>query len=258
MRHQRGPLRIRLDLDPPARAADSPRAHVAALLDPLDPGDGAAGEEREHAGEVVRRAVLEPHPAPAGRAARLAAPARRRGRAEPLAERGVEAPHAPEAARERDLRQRERRVVEEPLREGEAARLRERLRADAELGLHRPAQVTIGDAEGGRERRRRPLVEVPGLDARDRGAGERRRPIGRGGAGRELRPAPEAGAEAPGLRLGRRAEEAAPRSARAPRRADGPAVDPGRRHAHEEQAVEAAVPGGEGAKAGGVVELHDA
>ena len=59
----------------------------------------------------------------------------------------VEAPHAPEAAREGDLRHRERRVGDELPREREPPRRGQRERAHAELGLHRAAQVAPRNPE---------------------------------------------------------------------------------------------------------------
>src|SRR5262249_21177152 len=69
--------------------------------------------------------------------------------------------------------------------------------------------------------------------------------IDRGRAGRQLRAAAEAGSEPRLFRLRGRLEEYTTVAPRRSRPADRTAIDAGRLHAHEEQAVEARVPGHE-------------
>ena len=185
------------------------------------------------------------------------APNRRRWAPEPGAEEGVEAAHAREPRRERDLGEGERGVLEQALGQREPPRLRELHRRDAQLGRDRPAQVTRGHPQVPGERFdaapiEEALVDVPGGPTH-----EPRHGVGGREARRQLGTAAEARAEPGPLRLGSALEERAAGAPGRARRADGAAVDAGGADADEEHPVEAAVARAQGAVAGVGVELHE-
>ena len=109
--------------------------------------------------------------------------------------------------------------------------------------LEQPPQLPLADAEpfGQRIDARALAVERA---VRDQGKAARdrvRRAAPRAEVGRRLRPAAQAGAEAGLLRRGGAGEEAAILELGGARRADRPAIDPGRGDADEQAPVEARV-----------------
>ncbi len=168
----------------------------------------------------------------------------------------VEAPHAAEARRHRDLRHRQPGLLDQLLGEQHAAGLGDRDRRGAEVLAEQPPQLPLADAQPVGQAVDVRLVERAGLDQAER-AGDRVRGAAPGGEVRRgLRPAAQAGAEAGALcRRGGRVE-AHVLALRGARRADRPAVDAGGLHPHEQPAVEAGVAGGKRAVAGVVVHIH--
>ena len=251
-RRDRGPQRRALGIgrhrQPAACAADGGGPQVDAVPHQLDAGDRARREVAQHRGPVERRTVLQGdcQRLARGRTVAHAPPHRRRRTAVAQLHGGIEPPHAAEAAGERHLGHRQRRVDDQLPRQRQPPRLGERERADAQLGAHRAAEVAPGDAQPARQRvdgavvRQRALVDAThGRRDHARQRVDRRRPGG------QLRAAAEAGAEPGLLRLRGGAKEQAAIAPRCPRPADGAAVDPGRLHADEEQPVEARIPGQE-------------
>jgi hypothetical protein len=157
-----------------------------------------------------------------------------------LDERGVEAADAREAGREGDGGGGDRhpRALQQRARPLHATAARQRDRRRAEIAAAQPAQVPRADAQLLREVVDRALVEEPAVDqpqrARDGGGGAapRRR------AGRGLRPAAQAGAEAGSLGVGRGGEVDDVARARRPHRTRRAAVDARDAHAREEAPVE--------------------
>ena len=200
----------------------------------------------EERAPVVRRAVteLDGHAGLGERAVglsadRLAAELARRA-AEELVERLVIAAHAPEPGRERDLGHREPRLVDELLREEDAAGLRHGHGRRAEVLLEETAKLALPHADPLRELLdvRAVTVERALRDEPER-AGHR---VGRATPGREvgpgLRPAAQARTEARFLRRRGGREEAAVLEPGRAGRADRTAVDAGRSDAYEDAAVE--------------------
>ena len=196
----------RRDGQPAAVPADAHGAAVDVAAHQLDAGDGARAEEAR-ASPPSRRADgsrgVSVSVVGAARPRRRAAPQARGRRGRSARGTRVEAAHAAEPARERDLGQRQRRVVRAScLRDRQPARLRQLDGRDAERRVHRAPEVPRRHAELAGERLERALVERARLDAapspRPRGAARRRR-----GAEprRQLGPAAEAGAEPVALRL---------------------------------------------------------
>ena len=166
-----------------------------------------------------------------------------------LQERVVEAAQAAEARRERDLGHGQVGLVDQPLREVEAAGLRHGERRGADVGDEEAVEVARADAEPGGERVDRALVERALVDERERAPHDGRGAEPGRGAGRGLGPAAQARPEA-GLARRRRGREVAHvRVAGTRRRAHRPAVDAGRGDADEETPVEAGI-----ARAAGAVE----
>jgi len=124
------------------------------------------------------------------------------------------------------------------------------------MALEQAAELPAADAQPPGQRLDSGLVFVEGAVGDQRqGAAHRVGAAAPGGeVGGDFGPAPQAGPEA-GL-LGRRGrgEEAAVLEARRAGRADRPAVDAGRGHAHEHAAVESGVVALEGAVVGAAVE----
>ena len=249
---ERVPARHRAHAHHDGPGRERERAGVALRVHPLDPRDRARGEKREQVGEVVRRAEREAErdlPV-GGSGARSPEPPQRARRAVVgLQERVVEAAQAAEARRERDLGHGQVGLVDQPLREVEAAGLRHGERRGADVGDEQAVQVARADAEPGGERVDRSLVERALVDERERPPHDGRGAEPGRGAGRGLGPAAQARPEAGVARRRRGGEVAHVRVAGARRRAHRPAVDAGRGDADEEPPVEAGI-----ARAAGAVE----
>ena len=135
---------------PPVQHRDASRVRVGA--DVLDAGHGARAQELQQALPVVRWPVGQLERERRGQPAALGVrpkPSRRHPVAGP--EQRVEAAHAREPARERDLGHRKRRVGQQALREQQPVRLRVLDRRDAVLGLEDAAQVATRHAHALRE-----------------------------------------------------------------------------------------------------------
>ena len=205
---------------------------------------GERRTEVEQARETARRIAA------AADAARIQAVAR--------LEQRIESPHAAESGSKRDVRQLERGLAQEPLREQELLGLRELDRRHAELGLGDAAQVPVADAERGREIADPRVRYRMFLDARDRRAGEPARRIDAREPGRPLRAAAQTGPVARALRGGGAREKSHVLPLRRPDRTDRPAIDAGRGYRGEEAAVEAPVTGAHCTKTSFRVEQHGA
>ena len=190
--------------------------------------------------------------------ARSAAPscALRRSRPgfDPVAagERRVEAAQAVEAAGQRDLRDRQRRVGQQLLGQQQPPRLQVLQRRNAVLGDEDAAQVAVGDAEAPGQlgdtavlAARRRVVDRLRRLARQRLRGVHHGPW-QPRSRRDLGAAFQARPEGRGLGLGRRREEATVAAHRRAHAADRAAVDAGRRDADEQLAVEARIAGDDG------------
>nr|WP_276602998.1 hypothetical protein [Nannocystis pusilla] len=207
---QRRASRIGVDAQPADAAAERDDAGVAVVVDVLDAGDLAPAQEPEQRGPVERRPVVETQlDRVTGRDLGALAPQRRRRPAEALLHERVEAAHAGEPGRICDLRERQRGVLQQLLGEREPPRLRQLDRRRPELRLERAPQVTPADAEAPGQRVDRTVVEVAGVDARERGGGEPRQGVDRRPPRRELGPAAQAGTKADALGLGGAAKELA-------------------------------------------------
>jgi hypothetical protein len=155
-----------------------------------------------------------------------------------LSKRGIEAAHAAESGRERNVRDWQARLVEQPLREMQAPRLGHSQRRRAHVLTEQSPEMTRTDAEAfGEQIHGRPIhkafVDEPQRAADDRRGAEPGRRARRG-----FGPAPQARTEAGFRRGGRGRVIPDVRVLRAPDGANRPAVDPGRRHRDEELAVE--------------------
>ena len=168
---------------------------------------------------------------------------RARRPAEEVLERLVEAPHAAEPRRQGDLGHRQAGVVDQLLREQHASRLGDRHRRGAEVLHEQASELARADAESLGERIDAGLVAVERAVGDQREAARHR--VRRAAPGAEvgcgLGPAAQAGPEARLLGSGGGGVEPAVLEPGGTRRADRPAIDPGRGDAHEEPAVEALV-----------------
>src|SRR5262249_52804378 len=127
---------------------------------------------------------------------------------------------------------------------------------DTELLAKRPAQVPVGDAQAPGDRLQVRFLERRVLDQARRGLRDAPRRVHARVAGRELRPAAQAGPEAGGLG-GRRAPiDGAVFGLRRPHGAYGGAVDARRAHGDVEAPVEAGIVRAHGAVAGMGIERH--
>ena len=192
------------------------------------------------------------------RAGAVRPPDLRGGAAEARPEEGVEAPQAAEPGGEGHLRHGQAAVLQQALRQGHAARLRQGHRRHAQLGDDGAAQVAAAHPQPGGQRLHRALVERAGPDARDGRGHQARQRVDRAGAGGELRATAEAGPVTRALGLGGVREEGAAVAAGRAGRADRPAVHAGGPDADQEAAVEARVARRQRAPAGVGVELHAA
>ena len=146
--------------------------------------------------------------------------------------------------------------MQELLGEQHAPRLGDGDGRGAEVLLEQPAQLPAADAQPLGQRLDAGLVLVQRAlgDQRERAAHGIGRAAPEGKVGRDLGPAAQAGPEARLLRRGGRGEEPAVLEFRRARRADRPAVDAGRGHAHEHPAIEAGIVALEGAVVGLAIE----
>jgi hypothetical protein len=252
-------MRPHLDVTGMPRAAvlDRDRARIAVVVDSLHAVDCAAAEERDHRFPIVRRAVRElerEHGRKRPGTPRRAQPAGRH----PVArlEQRVEAAHARESARARDLRHRQLRVRQQPLCQQQPLRLRVFDRRNAELAFENSPQVPARHADPFGQVLDAAVFQHAVLDQIDRALCEARDGIHARIAGRKLRAATQAGPVAAHLCRSRAREEAAVFAARQTYGAHGTAIDPRRRDADEEAAVEARVVRSERAVAGVGVERH--
>src|SRR5258706_5463546 len=239
-----------------APTLDADGAPVARALHELDPGNRIAVQElQEHVpGERCAVGECQPNEVPhrIGRrhrrvvyrpaVARLDGPSQAaRAQAVTLAKHRVEAAQALKAAGEGDMRYRQRRVGEQALCEQQPMRLCKLDGRYADLALESTTQVSLADVELSRQVRHGATVERAGADANCCREGEARNGVDRRLARSELGAAAQAGAIS--RTLGRRGghEEATMTRNRDSRRADRPAIDPGRDDADEEDAVEARI-----------------
>jgi len=173
-----------------------------------------------------------------------------------LLEERVEAAQAAEAAGKGHVGHRQGRIGEQPLGEQQALGLCKFHRRDAELGAEGAPQVPIGNAQSPRHGFQAAVFQRAVFDQPRRGLSEARGRVHAGIAGRQLRPAAQAG-PVPGGLGGRRARvEAAVLASRRLHRAHRAAVDPGRGHRDEEAPVEARVARAQRAVAGVGIERH--
>ena len=193
-RERRAVLRARHP-DPPGVRAEPHRARVRVVRHPLDAGELARAQEREHARPVVGRAVRQAQRQRQRRgrrgAVRAGAAAQpRRRHAVAAAEGVVEAAHAREAARERHLGHGQRRLGEQLLREQQTARQHELDRRDAQLLVDDAAELARARARSDRpalrgltsHRQCRSYLARGARRPRARCAGRRRPAPGRGPA----------------------------------------------------------------------------
>ncbi len=180
------------------------------------------------------------------------------GRADSIArvEQGIEAPQAAEARSERHLRDRQRRVGQQTLRQQQALCLGILDGRDAELGLEHAPQVAIGHAQARRDRIEPAVVRQPVFDQAGGRLREPRLRVDARVAGGELRAAAQTGPEAVALRRRGADVEAAVLAARAPCRAHRPAVDAGGSDTDEHPSVEARIVRGQRAVTAFRVEQH--
>ena len=210
------------------------RAARKRSIRPMSMGGRYASRKRIIPGAPATRS--ERRPASGGAFPQLA----RRGR-EDLPDRRVELPDAGEPGGERDLGQRQRGGFGEharglgPLRAGQGER------PCPEFGGHRPVDLALAVAQPPREPGDALPVHHAVADQPHRAAGQVGAEIPFGRAGRRVRVAALARAEA--RLLGRRGAgvKAHVRALRGDRGAAGPAIDPGRGDRDEEDAVEPGV-----------------
>src|SRR3954454_19029708 len=166
----------------------------------------------------------------------------------------VELPEAAVVACEGDLRDGQIGRLEKQPRLVRPSRSRDGEGRGAEVVREQATQLSLSNAESGRERADGAVVESAGLDepqgARD--GGGRPHPARR--SGRRLGAAAQAGPEARRFGRGGAREEDDVLAQRRPGRADRTAIDPGRSYADEEPAIEAGVAGAERAIADVFVE----
>src|SRR5439155_1109566 len=140
------------DSDRTAAAVDRNRAPIARLGDRFDAGRRARAEKRQHGVPVVRRAIGEPEAIAicirlGGRSLPGETPQLCRRACVRAANLGVESPKASEAGRDRDLMEREARLVDELLGEMRASGKGDVERRRAEVLQEQAPQVSRGDAE---------------------------------------------------------------------------------------------------------------
>ena len=238
------------DLDGDDRGADRQR-HRAAVrpaaagrLVHLEPVDCARGEELPHGVGVVRRTQPQ-----AQHERRIGCGERRRRRAAQLRGREaelaahdvVELADAREAGRERDVGERQRRLLDQQPRGLRATAHREVQRPGADLGDERAVQVALADVQRAREAGDPAVVDRAVGDEPQRARREVAAVVPVPRAGRRVGTAATAGPEAGADRRRGRGEEADVRRLRRLRRAHRTAVDPGARDAEPDPAVEAPV-----------------
>jgi hypothetical protein len=258
--HQVRLARSRGHVEDSGRAVEGEAPDVAFCAGELDARDRAQREEPGEGVPVQRRAERQAQL----QRGRLAVGALRRARAAQDARRAapgaahrvVEAADAREPRRERDLRERQRRLVDELLREVQTPGLRDREGRSTEVLEEESPKLARTDAEPVRERVDPSGVHGAAVDESQRARHGRGGTSPRGCSGRRLRATAQARPEArlPGCR--RAGQEQAVLALRRPRRADGAAVDTRRADAREEVPVEARVAGPEGAIADIGIELH--
>ncbi len=237
----------RLEEDRSDNSVERDRSAVARAFDYADTRRRISRDSRD---EILPRQWRpigqgQPHPVAgpadgeigADRGAR-AAPHAARAHAVALLKHRVEAAKTLEPAGERDPGHGERGVGEQTLGQQEAMGLRQLDRGDAQLSLHRAAEMALAYTQLLRQLPDAMPVECSGRDAHRRGPGDPRNRIAEGPARRQLRAATQTGPEA--VALGGRGgiEEPPALGIGDPRGADRTAVDPGRADADEEDAVE--------------------
>ena len=143
------PIFRRPDRNRARRAADRDRALIPVVFDELHARRGAGGEKTDHLRPVVRRPVGEAEAIALRTIDAFARePSQLRWRARERAPHlAVESPQAAEARGERDLRDRQRRFVEQLFREVHAPGQRDFDRRRAEMLDEQPPQVPGGHAE---------------------------------------------------------------------------------------------------------------
>src|SRR5581483_10764199 len=222
------------------------RAAVAAIRDGLYAGEQALADHRDqrlpgHRWPVGERQSHEIR-GPRQRRVRVPRPADIRGaQAVPLAEDRVESPETLEAAGERDLRDRQRRVDQELLGEQQPVGLGERDRRDADGALHRAPQVPLAHSQLSGQLGDPAPIQRPSRNALGRRRGEPRQGLHLASTGRELRSASETGSKSGMLGRRGRGEESAMVGGGEPRWADRAAVNSSRRDADVEDAVESGI-----------------
>ena len=142
------------------------------------------------------------------------------------------------------------------LRQPQPPRLRQLYRGDAQLSLHRAAQVAGAHAEALGELIEPVLIQISGVDSIGRLPHQAGNRIDRRKPWSQLGPTAEAGPKAGALGLAGTREERAPGPRRSSRRTKGAAVDACGLHSHEEDAVEPLVAGGQGSVAASGVQWH--
>jgi hypothetical protein len=222
-------------------------AAVRPVHDLLDPRNGAVGQEREQRGAVERLADREPQPDRArarGTAATsvpgAAAQLRRRPRVD-RPQRLVELAQAAEAGADRDLPERQVGRLDQRARRLGALRARQRHRPGPDLRHEDAVELALREVQPRREPAHAVAVHGAVGDQAYRPAGDVGAAIPRGRAGRGIRVAALAGAEALLLRGRGAPEEANVAAARQPRRAARPAVHARRGDGDEEEPVVARV-----------------
>ena len=158
----------------------------------------------------------------------------------------VESAQAREAAGERDLGDRQDRLGQQLLGQEEPPREQQLDRRNAQLLLHDAPNLPRAELElFGDRLEPRLLVQRALLEALHNQVRDPLRIVHRRASRRQLRPAPQARAEAGLLGFLRRVEEPAVGRLWRLRRADRPAINPGGRDADEEDAVKPPIARGE-------------
>ena len=229
------------------------RPAVGRAVERLDAGHRAAAEEVEHTGGVERRPDRQAQVQGAGPAGLLGGPATaqfaRRG-GEHRLDGVVELPDAREPGGERDLRERQRRGLDQGPGGVGALRTGQRLRPGADLRDEQPVQLPLAVAELAGQVGHAAAVDDTVADEPHR-AGHRVGALAPlGGARGGVRAAAAAGPEPGPLSGCRRRQEPDVVAARGHGRAARPAVDAGRGHGRHEPPVEPRVAAAHGAVAG--------
>lgn len=186
----------------------------------------------------MNRAGISPTSMDIDACSRQLAPELGRCHAVMLADNGVETTEAPKAARECDPRHAQRCLCKESFGSPQPVCLRQLDWRHADLTLEASPQVAFTDAQLTGKVRHGPAVERTAGDAVDCSGGETRHRLQQRSPWGALRPAPATWPES--RRFSRRGglEESPMLAFRPPGRADGTAVDAGRRDGHEENAIE--------------------